>query len=69
MCTTVNDERRVPSSFIQAVVNKMKRDDNATLLLDLKYVVRMNVPFIPSTVNFEKLEIPLSLSLGGFEIL
>ena len=70
MYTTPNEyEPRVPGNLIQAVVNKMKRDENATLMLDLKYVTPMNVPFIPSTVNFEKLKIPPSLSLSGFEIL
>lgn len=47
----------------------MKKDENAaSLMLDLKYVVPMTVPFVPSTVNFEKLKIPSSLKLDNFEI-
>ena len=71
MYTTPNEyEPRVPGNLIRAVVNKMKKDENAAfLMLDLKYVVPMTVPFVPSTVNFEKLKIPISLMLDKFEII
>ncbi|XP_047130704.1 unconventional myosin-Va isoform X1 [Hydra vulgaris] len=70
MYTPPNEyEPRVPSSLIKAVMNKMKKEDNACIMFDLKYINPMTVPFIPSTVVFDKLEIPESLELAPVTII
>ena len=69
MYTPPNEyEPRVPSSLIKAVVAKMKKVQNAYIMMDLKYISPMTVPFVPSTVNFDKLSIPATIGLDQLEI-
>ena len=64
MYTPLNEyEPRVPANLIKAVLNKMKKEENTCIMFDVKYIAPMTVPFIPSTVIFDKLEIPESLDL------
>lgn len=70
MYTPPNEyEPRVPGNLIRAVVNKMQKTEGASLMLDLKYVVPMTVPFVASTVNFDKINIPSLLGMNHFEVI
>ncbi|XP_057301771.1 unconventional myosin-Va-like isoform X2 [Hydractinia symbiolongicarpus] len=70
MYTPPNEyEPRVPGNLIRAVVNKMQKTEGASLMLDLKYVVPMTVPFVASTVNFDKINIPSLLGMDHFEVI
>lgn len=70
MYTPPNEyEPRVPASLIRTVVNKMKKEENSYLMLDLNYVTPMTASFVPSTVNFVNLSLPSALKINELEII
>ena len=70
MYTPPNEyEPRVPSSLIKAVMAKKKKVEGAYIMLDLKYISPMTVMYVPSTVNFEKINIPSTIGLNELEII
>ncbi|KAM9753748.1 LOW QUALITY PROTEIN: unconventional myosin-Va-like [Menidia menidia] len=58
-------EERVPPTFITTIENLLKdRDESSTLMMDTKQIFSVSVPFTPSSVALETLQIPASLNLG-----
>ncbi|XP_008287954.1 unconventional myosin-Va-like [Stegastes partitus] len=58
-------EERVTTGFIETINNLLKdRNDSSTLMMDTKKIFSVTVPFTPSSVALETIQIPASLKLG-----
>ncbi|XP_033997969.1 unconventional myosin-Va-like [Trematomus bernacchii] len=58
-------EERVSSTFLTTLNNLLKdRDESSTLLMDAKKIFSVSLPFTPSSVALETIQIPASLNLG-----
>ncbi|XP_074534427.1 unconventional myosin-Va-like isoform X2 [Halichoeres trimaculatus] len=58
-------EERVSTSFIAIIRNFLKdRVELSTLMMDAKKIFSITLPFSPSTVALETIQIPASLNLG-----
>ncbi|KAM4572313.1 unconventional myosin-Va-like [Odontesthes bonariensis] len=58
-------EERVSPTFITTIRNLLKdRVESSTLMMDAKKIFSVSVPFTPSSVALETLQIPASLNLG-----
>ncbi|XP_068578522.1 unconventional myosin-Va-like [Cebidichthys violaceus] len=58
-------EERVPTTFITTVKNLLKdRVESTTLMMDTKKIFSITLPFTPSSVALETIQIPASLNLG-----
>ncbi|CAJ1056485.1 unconventional myosin-Va-like [Xyrichtys novacula] len=58
-------EERVPTSFI-AIIRNLLRDrvESPTLMMDAKKIFSISLPYTPSSVALETIQIPASLNLG-----
>ncbi|XP_031715429.1 unconventional myosin-Va-like isoform X1 [Anarrhichthys ocellatus] len=58
-------EERVPTTFITTITNLLKdRVESTTLMMDTKKIFSITLPFTPSSVALESIQIPASLNLG-----
>lgn len=58
-------EERVPTTFITTITNLLKdRVESTTLMMDTKKIFAITLPFTPSSVALESIQIPASLNLG-----
>uniref|UniRef100_A0A3P8U7W6 Myosin VAb n=1 Tax=Amphiprion percula TaxID=161767 RepID=A0A3P8U7W6_AMPPE len=58
-------EERVTTGFIETIKNFLKdRGESATLMMDTKKIFSVTVPFTPSSVALETIQIPASLKLS-----
>ncbi|KAL3061378.1 hypothetical protein OYC64_009541 [Pagothenia borchgrevinki] len=58
-------EERVSSTFLTTLNNLLKdRDESSTLMMDAKKIFSVSLPFTPSSVALETIQIPASLNLG-----
>ncbi|XP_067446055.1 unconventional myosin-Va-like isoform X1 [Thunnus thynnus] len=58
-------EERVTTSFIETIKNLLKdRDESSTLMMDTKKIFSVTLPFSPSSVALETIQIPASFNLG-----
>ncbi|XP_051807494.1 unconventional myosin-Va-like [Acanthochromis polyacanthus] len=58
-------EERVTTGFIETIKNLLKdRGESATLMMDTKKIFSVTVPFTPSSVALETIQIPASLKLS-----
>ncbi|KAM7414758.1 hypothetical protein PAMA_019528 [Pampus argenteus] len=58
-------EERVTTSFIATIKNLLKdRVESSTLMMDAKKIFSVDLPFTPSSVALETVQIPASLNLG-----
>ncbi|KAM7396859.1 hypothetical protein PAMP_019867 [Pampus punctatissimus] len=58
-------EERVTTSFIATIKNLLKdRVESSTLMMDAKKIFSVDLPFTPSSVALETIQIPASLNLG-----
>ncbi|KAM3869682.1 unconventional myosin-Va-like [Diretmus argenteus] len=61
----VEFEERVSTTFIRTIQTLLKdRVDSPMLLMDAKKIFSINLPFTPSPVALETIQIPASLNLG-----
>ncbi|TNN87076.1 Unconventional myosin-Va [Liparis tanakae] len=58
-------EERVSNTFITTIKNLLKdRVESTTLMMDTKKIFSVTLPFTPSSVALEDIQIPASLNLG-----
>ncbi|XP_074488727.1 unconventional myosin-Va-like [Sebastes fasciatus] len=58
-------EERVTTTFITTIKNLLKdRVESSTLMMDAKKIFSVTLPFTPSSVALETIQIPASLNLG-----
>ncbi|XP_023278351.1 unconventional myosin-Va-like [Seriola lalandi dorsalis] len=58
-------EERVSTSFIATIENLLKgRVESSTLMIDTKKIFSVTLPFTPSSVSLETIQIPASLNLS-----
>ncbi|XP_063758462.1 unconventional myosin-Va-like isoform X2 [Eleginops maclovinus] len=58
-------EERVSTTFLTTLTNLLKdRDESSTLMMDAKKIFSVTLPFTPSSVALETIQIPASLNLG-----
>uniref|UniRef100_A0A7N6A2T1 Myosin VAb n=1 Tax=Anabas testudineus TaxID=64144 RepID=A0A7N6A2T1_ANATE len=58
-------EERVSNSFITTIKNLLKgRVESSTLMMDAKKIFSVNLPFTPSSVALDTIQIPASLNLS-----
>ncbi|XP_072242124.1 unconventional myosin-Va-like [Leuresthes tenuis] len=58
-------EERVSPTFITTIKNLLRdRVESSTLMMDAKKIFSVSVPFTPSSIALETLQIPASLNLG-----
>lgn len=58
-------EERVPITFITTIKTLLKdRTESSTLMMDTKKIFSITLPFTPSCVALETIQIPASLNLG-----
>uniref|UniRef100_A0A8C2ZS67 Myosin VA n=1 Tax=Cyclopterus lumpus TaxID=8103 RepID=A0A8C2ZS67_CYCLU len=58
-------EERVSTTFITTIKNLLKdRVESTTLMMDAKKIFSITIPFTPSPVALETIQIPASLNLG-----
>ncbi|XP_034540963.1 unconventional myosin-Va-like isoform X2 [Notolabrus celidotus] len=58
-------EERVSTSFIAIIRNFLRdREESSTLMMDAKKIFSITLPFSPSSVALETIQIPVSLNLG-----
>nr|XP_033490156.1 unconventional myosin-Va-like [Epinephelus lanceolatus] len=61
----VEFEERVSTTFITMIKDLLKdRVDSSTLMMDAKKIFSVTIPFTPSSVALESIQIPASLNLG-----
>uniref|UniRef100_A0A8C9YAM2 Myosin VAb n=1 Tax=Sander lucioperca TaxID=283035 RepID=A0A8C9YAM2_SANLU len=57
-------EERVPTTFITTIKVSRDRVESSTLMMDGKKIFSITLPFTPSSVALETIQIPASLNLG-----
>uniref|UniRef100_I3JNL6 Myosin VAb n=1 Tax=Oreochromis niloticus TaxID=8128 RepID=I3JNL6_ORENI len=61
----IDFEERVSPSFITTIKNLLKdRAESSTLMMDAKKIFTVTLPFTPSSVALDTIQIPSSLNLG-----